>query len=133
MRTLFVLGFAALALAAPGRQATAVRIEIVHLVQGCHAWSRASHVLGPATTITVRRGTQIVVRANCPMDFDFAQVAGPPLALGAPRTYAGAQRVIRFNRPGRYKLTAVNVQTPEERGLHVLGPPNVLVLTVVVR
>ena len=41
-------------------------------------------------------------------------------------------RTIVFVKTGLYRLTATNVQTPEERGLTVLGTPNVLTLTVVV-
>jgi hypothetical protein len=66
------------------------------------------------------------------MDFDFAQTGGPRLRLGDPRTYAGTSRTIVFAKPGIYRLTATNVQTPEERGLTVLGTPNTLRLTVVV-
>jgi len=39
----------------------------------------------------------------------------------------------RAVRPGLYRLTATNVQTPEERGLTTLGETNTLTLTVVVK
>jgi hypothetical protein len=67
------------------------------------------------------------------MDFDYVQRAGPKLALGNRRTFAGDTRVIVFRKPGTYRLQATNVQTPEERGLVTLGPANTLSLTVVVR
>jgi hypothetical protein len=47
--------------------------------------------------------------------------------------YTGASKTLVFRKRGTYRLTAKNVQTPEERGLQTLGPPNTLVLTVVVR
>jgi hypothetical protein len=130
---MLLVAVALLPFAAPVHAAKTLRLEIVHVVQNCHAWQRDSKSLGPRTTVTVKRGARLVIRANCPMDFDFAQVAGPRLRLGDPRTYAGTQRVLTFQKAGRYRLTATNVQTPEERGLETLGPPNVLVLTVVVR
>ena len=67
------------------------------------------------------------------MDFDFAQSAGPRLALGNPRTLRGSMRTIVFPRKGVYRLTARNVQSPADVGLQTLGPDNVLTLTVVVR
>jgi hypothetical protein len=108
------------------------RLSILHTVHGCHVWMTAK-VLGPRTTITVRRGTRLELRALCPMDFDVAQTAGPRLALGAPRLLRGTTRSILFSRPGVYRLTARNVQAPAQVGLQTLGPDNVLRLTVVVR
>ena len=67
------------------------------------------------------------------MDFDVRQTKGARLALGDPRLYAGTSRTIVFPKAGVYRLTARNVQTPEERNLTVLGEPNTLTLTVVVR
>ena len=124
----------ALTIAAPtGGAATTVRLTIAHVFDHCHVWRTATQLLAPSTRITVRVGTKVVIRSDCPMDFDFAQTKGPPLALGAARMYAGTSRVIVFRKPGTYRLTATNVQTPEERGLVTLGTPNVLTLTVVVR
>lgn len=109
-----------------------VRLSILHTVHGCHVWV-SSKVLGPSTTITVKPGTRLQIRPACPMDFDFAQTAGPRLAIGNPRTVRGSTRVIVFARRGVYRLTARNVQTPAEVGLQTLGPDNALTLTVVVR
>jgi hypothetical protein len=128
-----VLG--ALALAATGGTAIAsptFRLAILHTVQGCHVWV-TDKVLGPSAKIVVERGTQLVIRPKCPMDFDFRQTAGPKLSLGNPRTVRGATRTIVFRKPGVYKLRVKNVQTPQEVGLQVLGRPNLLRLTVVVR
>jgi hypothetical protein len=127
-------------LAAPGGGAIAsvtVRLVISHVVSHCHVWTTskplgAVKTLGPAAKLTVHRGTRIVIRSDCPMDFDFAQTKGPPLQLGDPRTYAGSTRTLVFAKVGTYRLTATNVETPEERGLTVLGDPNTLTLTVVV-
>jgi hypothetical protein len=121
--------------AAPAGAAAAsptVRLVITHVVSHCHVWSTATKILGATARISVRRGTRLVIRSDCPMDFDFAQTRGPRLDLGDPRTYAGTTRVIVFRKLGFYRLTATNVQTPEERGLVTLGDPNTLVLTVVV-
>jgi hypothetical protein len=90
-------------------------------------------LLGPTLRLTVERGDRVVIRPDCPMDFDFAQTKGPRLALGDPRTYAGTSRTITFRKAGVYRLTATNVQTPEERGLTVLGGASTLTLTVVVK
>ncbi len=127
---------AAVALLLPsgaGAVSPTVRLTIMHLVQNCHVWRNAKAVLGPSTKLTVKPGTRLVVRSDCPMDFDLAQTKGPKLALGDPRLYAGQSRTIVFRKPGTYRLTARNVQTPEERGLQTLGPANTLSLTVVVR
>jgi hypothetical protein len=113
--------------------ATTIRLTIAHVFDHCHVWRTATTMFGPSKTITVRGGTRVAIRSDCPMDFDLAQTKGPPLALGAARMYAGSSRVIVFRKPGTYRLTATNVQTPEERGLVTLGAPNVLTLTVVVR
>ena len=110
-----------------------VRLAIAHVVSNCHVWRTTAHLLGPNMKITVTRGTRVVIRPDCPMDFDFAQTKGPKLALGDPRTYAGTSRTISFRRAGVYRLTVTNVQTPDERGLTVLGDTNTLTLTVVVK
>ena len=109
-----------------------VRMSIVHHVRGCHVWS-AKRLLGASTKITVKRGTKLQVRISCPMDFDFAQLSGPKLALGNPRSVAGTTRTIVLGKLGTYRLRATNVQTSEEQGLQTLGPDNLLTLTVVVR
>jgi hypothetical protein len=112
---------------------TTVRLSIMHVVSHCHVWRTATKTLGGSTRIVVKPGARLVIRSDCPMDFDFAQTRGPRLALGSPRTYAGSSRVIVFRKAGTYRLTATNVQTPEERGLATLGEANTLALTVVVR
>jgi hypothetical protein len=128
---------AALALlAAPGggaAPAKTVRLAIAHVVSHCHVWRTTTSLLGPTLKLTVKRGDRVVIRPDCPMDFDFAQTKGPRLVLGDPRTYAGTSRTITFRKVGVYRLTVTNVQTPEERGLTVLGDANVLTLTVVVK
>ena len=109
------------------------RLALVHTVSGCHTWRRDTKTLGPSTKIVVKVETQLKIRANCPMDFDFAQVAGPRLALGARRTYAGTIRTIAFRKPGVYKLAVTNVQSSVERNLQTLAPDNKPLLTIVVR
>jgi hypothetical protein len=132
----FVLLVAVLALLpAPTGSATAtktVRLAIAHVVSHCHVWRTTTSLLGPTLRLTVKRGDRVVIRPDCPMDFDFAQAKGPRLALGDRRTYAGTSRTITFRKAGVYRLTATNVQTPEERGLTVLGGASTLTLTVVV-
>lgn len=110
-----------------------IRLTIAHVVSNCHVWVTPSKQLGATTTIRVRRGDRVSIRIDCPMDFDFAQTAGPKLRLGNVRTYGGQTRTIVFTRTGTYNLRAKNVQTPEERGLVTLGPANTLRLTIVVR
>ena len=111
-----------------------VRLTIDHLVQGCHSWgNEMSEPIGPKRKIVVRRGTRLQVRVSCPMDFRFAQTAGPKLQLGDPLTHTGTVRTIVFAKRGTYRLRASNVQSSEEMNLQTLGPDNVLVLTVVVR
>ncbi|HEX4930270.1 MAG TPA: hypothetical protein VFV62_06120 [Gaiellaceae bacterium] len=109
------------------------RLALIHTVSGCHTWMRDTKTLGPSTKIVVKPATQLKIRLNCPMDFDFVQVAGPRLALGARRTYAGTIRTIVLRKPGVYKLAVTNVQTSVERNLQTLGPDNKLALTIVVR
>lgn len=107
------------------------RMSIVHRVHGCHAWWRNGD-RAASTTIKVKRGTRVQIRISCPMDYEFRQVRGPRLALGNPRTATGTVRTIVFRKPGRYVLTARNIQSSEEMGLPTLGPDNLLRLTVVV-
>lgn len=109
------------------------RMTIAHVVKNCHIWTTSTKQLGATTRITVRPGARVVVRIDCPMDFDFLQTAGPRLQLGNRRTYGGQSRTIIFRRAGVYRLRATNVQTPEERGLVTLGPPNTLLLTIIVK
>jgi len=121
--------FAPAAVASP-----TVRMAIVHVVQGCHVWGTVdSQPLGPTRTVVLKRGQRLQIRINCPMSFDFSQVSGPKLDLGAPRTYAGTARTIVFARAGVYKLKAVNVESSEQMGMATLGPDNTLLLTVRVR
>jgi hypothetical protein len=134
----FVIALAAAALfvVAPAGGVIAsptIRLAIAHVASHCHVWHTATKMLGASTKLTVKPGTRLVIRSDCPMDFDFAQTKGPRLALGNARTYAGSTRVLTFRKVGTYRLTATNVQTPEERGLVTLGAPNTLTLTVVVR
>lgn len=110
-----------------------VRMAIVHVVRGCHTWSVGSKLARPSRTLTLERGTKLVIRVNCPMDFDFSQRSGPSLRLGPRRTYAGTTRTIVFRKSGVYKLKAKNVQSSEEMGLETLGPDNRLMLTVRVK
>ena len=108
-----------------------VRMAIVHVVRGCHVWGTVdSQPLGATRTVVLKRGQRLQIRINCPMSFDFSQVAGPKLALGAPRTYAGTARTIVFPRAGVYKLKAVNVESSAQMGMSTLGPDNTLLLTV---
>ncbi len=136
-RRYLVPAVAALALlAAPSgiaAPAKTVRLSIAHVVSNCHVWRTPAKLLGPTLKLTVARGDRVVIRPDCPMDFDLAQTKGPRLALGDPRVYTGTSRTLTFRKAGVYRLTASNVQTPEERGLTVLGGTNTLTLTVVVR
>jgi hypothetical protein len=135
-RSAAVAALVAAAVLAPPAGSTAistVRLTIAHVAAHCHVWRIGSTTRGAALRLTVARGTRIVVRSDCPMDFDFAQARGPRLALGEVRTFAGTDRVLTFRKRGVYTLTARNVQTPEERGLVTLGAANTLTLTVVVR
>jgi hypothetical protein len=109
------------------------RLTILHYVSGCHVWQIGTKTVGPAAKIALRRGTKLEIRPNCPMDFEFRQVAGPKLALGASRTYAGTVRTIAFPKTGVYRLAVANVQSSEQQGLQTLGPDNALTLTVVVK
>jgi len=117
--------------AAPALASPTVRVTIIHFVRGCHVWGTVdSQPLGPTRTIAVHRGTRLQIRVNCPMAFDFTQVAGPQIDLGASRTYPGTVRTIVFAHPGVYRFQAVNVQSSTDAGLQTIGSDNVLVLTV---
>jgi hypothetical protein len=116
-----------------GTAAQTVRLTIQHVVQNCHVWKSGTKSLGPSTKVTVARGARVVIRSDCPMDFDFAQVKGPKLALGDTRMYTGQSKTLVFRKAGTYRISVTNVQTPEERGLVVLGQANTLSLTVVVK
>jgi putative drug exporter of the RND superfamily len=134
-RAAVLTGAVVLILVAPATAAASptVRLAIAHVVQHCHVWRTSTKTLGAAAKLTLKPGTRLVIRADCPMDFDYAQTAGPKLALGNTRTFAGTARVIVFHKIGVYRLRVSNVQTPEDRGLVTLGETNTLTLTVVVR
>jgi hypothetical protein len=108
-----------------------VRMTIVHFVQGCHVWGDVSgSPQGPTRMLAVKHGTRVQIRVNCPMSFNFVQLAGPRVALGNPLSQPGTVRTIVFAKKGVYKFKATNVQTSAEQGLQTLGPDNVLRLTV---
>jgi hypothetical protein len=134
-RAAVLAGAVLLTLAAPTSAAASptVRLAIAHVVQHCHVWRTPTKLLGASAKLTVKPGTRLVIRADCPMDFDYVQTAGPRLALGNPRTYAGETRVIVFRKRGHYRLQVKNVQAPEDRGLVTLGATNTLTLTVVAK
>jgi hypothetical protein len=111
-------------IAVASTQASALALSIVHTVRGCHIWSTGAKALGPATTISVKPGTRLKIRASCPMDFELRQTAGPKLALGGSRLYTGTTRTIVFRKAGLYRLVAKNVQTSDEIGLETLGEDN---------
>jgi hypothetical protein len=127
------VAFAALGIATGGAAAVSptVRLTIVHAVQGCHMWGDVDgQALGRTRAISLKRGGRISIRINCPMSFDFVQLAGPRLALGAPRTFSGTARTIVFARPGVYRFKATNVETSAQQRLATLGTDNTLLLTV---
>jgi hypothetical protein len=108
-----------------------VRMTIVHFVQGCHVWGDVSgSPQGPTRSLAVKHGTRLQIRVNCPMSFNFVQVAGPKVALGDPLSQPGTVRTIVFAKKGVYRFQATNVETSEQQGLQTLGPDNVLRLTV---
>ena len=127
--TLAALAWAGLPTGVAEGAASTVRLAILHVVRGCHVWDTSTK---PTATVRIRAGGRVVIRASCPMDFDFRQVAGPKLSLGDPRTHAGTTRTIVFRKAGTYRLLVRNVQTPEEAGLETLGVNDTLRLTVVV-
>ena len=127
------VAFAAVGVATGGAAAASstVRLTIVHVVQGCHVWGDVNgNALKASQTLKVKRGTKVAIRINCPMSFDFVQLTGPKLALGASLTQAGTVRTLVFAKRGVYKLQATNVESSEQMGMTTLGPDNVLVLTV---
>ncbi len=108
-----------------------VRMTIVHFVQGCHVWGDVSgSPQSPTRTLAVKHGTRLQIRVNCPMSFNFVQLAGPKVALGDPLSQPGTVRTIVFAKKGVYRFQATNVETSEQQGLQTLGPDNVLRLTV---
>ena len=125
---LVALAWGSLPGAAEGAAST-VRLGIIHVVHGCHVWSTSKK---PTAMLRVPVGGRIVIRTDCPMDFDFRQVAGPKLNLGDPRSHAGTSRTIVFRKAGTYKLVVKNVQLPEDVGLETLGVNDTLRLSVVV-
>jgi len=110
-----------------------VRLTIVHVLHGCHAWGTSdSQPLGPARTVTIKRGGKLAIRGNCPMSFSVVQVAGPKLAV-QPLWQPGTSQVLAFAKRGVYRFQATSTMSSDEMGLQTLGPDNVLVLTVRVR
>jgi hypothetical protein len=111
-----------------------IRLAVIHVMRGCHAWATQNGTeLGATRTFTVKSGTRIEIRMSCPMAFDISQLAGPALALGDSRWQPGTVHVLVFKKRGLYRLQAVNVQTPQDLGLETMGPDNHPTLTVRVR
>lgn len=108
-------------------------MSIVHVLRGCHVWALGSKQLGPTAIVTVKPGTKLKLRVNCPMDFEIVQTAGPKVALGDPRFYTGSTRVIVFKKAGVYRFVGTNLQTSDEVGLETLGDDNSLKLTIRVK
>ena len=136
MKRFFVASLAALAAAAmatatPAAAPPTFRMPIVHHFRGCHVWVK-NEVRGASTSIKVKPGTRLAMRISDPMDFEFRQLAGPRLELGARRSTSGTVRTIVFKKPGRYVLSAKNLQSSQELSLQTLGPDNLLRLIVVV-
>lgn len=110
-----------------------VRLTILHVIRGCHVWATVdSKPFGARRSPTVKRGTTVEIRVNCPMAFDVVQTKGPRI-LQPSRWQTGTSHSLRFARKGVYAFQAKNVQTSEEMNLQTLGPDNTPVLTVVVR
>ena len=88
----------------------------------------------PSTKLTVKPGTRARDPLGLPDGLRLRADEGPAARARRPRARTPApSRVLIFRKAGTYRLTATNVQTPEERGLVTLGEPNTLTLTVVVR
>jgi len=131
---LIALAGAAIAAAPVSAASPTVRLTILHVVSGCHVWAdQAFKELGAQTTITVKPGTRLEIRPNCPMTFEFRQRRGPKLRLGDLLTRPGTSRTIVFAKRGVYVLTVRNLETPEQVGLQTLGETNGLKLTVRVK
>lgn len=128
-----VLGLVAVSVGGAAAVSPTVRMAIVHVVHGCHTWSIGTKIFGPSHKLTLKRGTRLVIRVSCPMNFDFTQTSGPNLHLAPGRTFAGTTRTIVFRKTGLYKLKVKNVESSEEQGLATLGPDNTLALTVRVK
>jgi hypothetical protein len=108
-----------------------VRLTIIHVLHGCHVWATSeSQPLGAARTLTVKRGTRIEIRINCPMDFDVSQTAGPRLRTGLGRWSTGTSHILVFAKAGVYRLQAVNVQRSADVNLQTLGNDNAPKLVV---
>jgi len=128
--TLFAFSLGAVPAGGAAIVSPTFRLAIVHVVHGCHVWQTATKELGPAATISVKRGTKLELRISCPMDFDLVQTAGPPLALGGTRLYSGTARTIVFRKRGVYKLRAKNVQSSQQQGLQTLGDDSTLTVKI---
>ena len=136
MRRLLLVLIAGAALAGVPTAAASptVRLTIIHVLRGCHIWGTADgRPLGATRTLTLARGTQLVVRVNCPMAFDVTQTAGPKLGGGLGRWETGTTHTLVFAKAGVYRLRAVNVQSSADMNLQTLGPDNTPRLVVRVR
>lgn len=104
------------------------------MLRGCHVWATAeSQPLGATRTLTVKPGTRIEIRVNCPMDFDVSQTAGPKLGSGLGRWSTGTSHTLVFVKTGVYRLQAVNVESSADMNLQTFGPDNTPKLVVRVR
>jgi hypothetical protein len=125
------LALAAVPTGAAAAASTTVRMTIVHVLRGCHAWGTSlSEPLGPKRTLVVKRGTKVQIRVNCSMSFDVVQLAGPRLGVSGTRWLPGTAHTLLFARTGVYRLQATNVESSSDAGLQTLGPDNVLQLAV---
>ena len=121
---------AAPAVAAPGKASVVIR----HELRGCHAWSVNGSAYKASQSITLKRGSSLVVTDNDVMPHTLVLSSGPSLRIANARlAHMGASTTVKLMRPGVYRFTTkAGEDYKGMTGLKTIGEDNVLRLTVVV-
>lgn len=111
------------------------RLAIVHVLRGCHSWSKGTGSPRAGVKVALRRGQRVTI-VNQDLDVHrVVRLAGPKIALGGPLGM-NHRITLRFTRPGLYKLRTRKVEMPDMHGMaevETIGPDRILVMLVVVR
>jgi len=137
MRRTFILlaaaAFAAVAASSAGA-GSSVGITIRHAMHGCHVWSVAGATYTASQTVQVAAGTSFVFKNNDVMPHTIVQLAGPKVALRAPKLgRVGAHMAIILKTPGVYRFKTIAGEDYPGMELKTVGEDSVLRLKVIVR
>ena len=108
--------------------ATTTNLEIQHVRNGCHVWSKGG-LQASSLRMSLTRGARLQVLNRDVVPHQLVQVAGPNLALRG-HMMIGKTQLITFKQPGVYLLKDGVVEMGPNMNVKTIGPDNMLRLTV---